>query len=167
MTKPRKISIEEEKHLRSIFRYDPTTGYLFRRVGPYILKERKVGTPVGRGSYLQVSVGYNAYYVHRVIWFLQHGTWPDVIDHKDKDTWNNKLDNLREATHSQNQANRDVRFGNQVGLKGVIKVGNKFTASITINRKQKHIGVFLTKEDAFAAYKIEANKLYGEFAHGF
>lgn len=110
MSKTRIIPIEEENYLRLIFRYDPETGYLYRRVGPWVLKERKVGTPIGRGMYLQVSVGTKAYYVHRIIYFLVHGIWPDIIDHKDGDTWNNKDSNLREATHSQNQLWRFQRM---------------------------------------------------------
>lgn len=88
------------------------------------------------------------------------------IDHIDCDPANNIRENLRVVTSSQNKMNKDKTFLNKSGYKGVHfnKRANKFTAQIAINRKQIHLGLFLTAEEAAAAYdraSIIYHKEYG------
>lgn len=78
-------------------------------------KDKPLGTMNGVG-YLQVTVRANgakgkrfAVLVHRIIWYLEKGNWPDMIDHIDRDPLNNLIENLRECTASQNHANRVAR----------------------------------------------------------
>lgn len=57
---------------------------------------------VGTNSYLNVNWKGEQYLVHRVIWAMFNLTVPENLDHIDGDKLNNRLDNLRECTHSQN-----------------------------------------------------------------
>ena len=101
-------------------------------------------------------------WMHRVI----AGT-PDGFetDHRDGNGLNNRQENLRTATPSQNRCNQKLLDRNTSGMKGVSphKASGKFQASISINKKQRHLGLFLTKEDAAAAYAEASAELHGAF----
>lgn len=87
------------------------------------------------------------------------------IDHDDGVGLNNKRENLRVCTHSQNQMNRKNTWGKSV-YKGVSfhKSSGKFQARIQINKKEKTLGLFQSEVDAAKAYNEAALIYYGEFA---
>lgn len=88
------------------------------------------------------------------------------IDHKDGNPLNNQRENLRHATHAQNQANRR-KFSCRVTtsrFKGVSSSRGKWAAFITVNRKSKNLGRFLSEDQAAAAYDRAATTTFGEFA---
>jgi len=87
-------------------------------------------------------------------------------DHKDTDTLNNKRDNLRSATPSQNRSNtKTLRPQNSSGFQGVTKEGKRFVAQIhRMGKNSQHIGRYETKEEAAIAYDKEALALHGDFA---
>ena len=87
------------------------------------------------------------------------------IDHIDGNPHNNRLENLRACTASQNQGNRKISSNNTSGFKGVCfqkKIG-KWQASCRINGTRKH-GWFETKEGAARFYDSVAIEAHGEFA---
>lgn len=98
-------------------------------------------------GYRMVSMNNKKYLSHRVIWYLVHGAWPDKdIDHIDGDKLNNKLDNLRLASDSQN-------LRNQKKIKGYHKVGDKWRAQYSVDNKVYHIGMYDTEQEARLAYE--------------
>lgn len=124
------------------------------------------------GKYYTVQLGSSrdgtkkTYRTHRVIWIMHHGDIPDdmMIDHKDGDTHNNLIENLRLATFQENIANRPGL--SKRGLpKGVRQVGNRFQARIKIDGKEISLGAFNTPEEAGEAYKAAAEDSHGEFAY--
>lgn len=88
-----------------------------------------------------------------------------IVDHIDGDSANNQLINLRLASHSQNMRNMRVRKNNTSGFKGVsyFKECGKWIAGIRINGKRRHLGLFETAEEAYAAYCTASAELHGEF----
>lgn len=90
---------------------------------------------------------------HRVSWFLFYKYWPKIIDHIDGDKLNNKIDNLREVTHSENIYNSKKRTDNTSGKVGVsFKVDkNKWKAYYNQDGKQIHLGYFETLDEAVKA----------------
>lgn len=88
------------------------------------------------------------------------------VDHINGDPLDNRMENLRLVTPQQNQMNK-AKFAGKAGdlPKGVLKVGKRYRAYIRIDYATRHIGVFDTSEEAYSAYKVEAEKLFGEFAH--
>ena len=84
------------------------------------------------------------------------------IDHKDRNGCNNQIDNLRIATHSQNQIN--CTRPNKTGYRGIYKVGNSWAANIQKNGKRMYLGCFQFPEKAAQAYDTQARELHGEFA---
>jgi hypothetical protein len=103
-----------------------------------------------------------------IVWALHNDRWPDnEIDHKDTDSLNDRIENLREATRSQNKANCGIRKNNTSGIKGVgwRKDKNKFRARITVDRQEICLGHFDTEEEAREAYCEAAQKYFGEFSN--
>lgn len=88
------------------------------------------------------------------------------IDHINHDTLNNQKSNLRICNSSQNLMNQKMRKNNSSGYKGVSfqKKANKFKASIELNSKSVHIGLFNSPIEAALAYNKKALELFGEFA---
>ncbi len=88
------------------------------------------------------------------------------IDHANLNKLDNRKENLRPCSQSQNLANSTARKTSKTGVKGVhrFKGGPKFAAQITKNRKVYCLGVFETVDQAAAAYSSKAKELYGEFA---
>lgn len=91
-----------------------------------------------------------------------------LTDHKNHNTLDNRCENLRTATHSQNNRNRNKRTpqNSTCSYKGVSwnKRDRKYQVHITIKNKKRHVGYFDSEEDAARAYDEAARKQYGEFA---
>lgn len=88
------------------------------------------------------------------------------VDHINGDRLDNRKENLRLCTRSENCFNRGVQRNNKLGIKGVDKYKELYRASIKINRKKKHIGYFKTIEEAQKAYEAKAKELFGDFYRG-
>ncbi len=113
--------------------------------------------------------GNNRQYLHRVILERIIGRSLNVneyVDHVDRDTLNNKRENLRLATQSENMRNSTKRSSNKSGYKGVSWAAreSKWCARITVQYKGIHVGYFDTPEKAALAYNAAAIRLHGEFA---
>lgn len=154
--------------LHEIFNY--RDGELYWKV------RRSHNAAVGSRAGVQHSSGYRIIKIngkphkeHRLIFLMYYGYLPKEVDHIDGNKLNNRIENLRSATTSQNQHNRTKYKNNTSGYKGVSFYGkNKYKcwgANIQVNGKQKHLGYFLTPEEAFAAYCKAALELHGEFAN--
>jgi hypothetical protein len=119
-----------------------------------------------RFGYRTVYVDGALRYAHRVIWKMTHGSDPDSIDHVDGNLANNRPDNLREATHSQNMMNAKLHASNTSGAKGVSlqKDHGMWRAYISLNRRSIRLGQFSTFNEAKLAVDLARTQLHGEFA---
>ncbi|KAB0570606.1 HNH endonuclease signature motif containing protein [Brucella pituitosa] len=74
-------------------------------------------------GYIRITIDKKRYYAHRIIYALSRGInltdVPSEIDHIDKNHMNNRPNNLRPATRSQNLMNTALRADNTSGIKGV------------------------------------------------
>lgn len=113
------------------------------------------------GKYLCMSIGNKNYLQHRVIykfynpnWDIEDGSKNNSIDHKNGNTTDNRIANLRNVTHQQNHYN-------QTTAKGYCwnKKMKKWMAQIQSNGKHIHLGLFDLEEDARNAY-LEAKKVH-------
>lgn len=113
------------------------------------------------GEYI-AATGRNDILMHRVITNAPKGTF---VDHKNGNTFDNRRDNLRIATITQNSANRrKISKSTSSQFKGVCRRGAKWTAAIGVERRQIFLGRFATETEAATAYNDAAKKLWGEFA---
>ena len=116
-------------------------------------------------GYAHVHTNKTTYKSHRIIWLLVTGKWPEnQIDHINGIRNDNRFCNLREATTSQNCANKKKTIRNVSGYKGVVAVNKKWRALIVIDGKTIHIGYYETPEEAHAAYVAKAKELFGDYA---
>lgn len=144
--------------LLSRFHYDPEVGVFTRK------STGKSYLP-GKSRYISIEIDGRMYAVHRLAWLYMTGRWPIAdIDHINLNRHDNRFCNLREATRSQNLANRKALAANTTGFKGVSKCGRKYTACISVNGRNRGLGVFETAEEAHEAYRSAAIKTYGDFA---
>ena len=123
------------------------------------------------GKYLHISLmndgTLKTFRVHRLIanTFLNNPDKKKCVDHINRDCFDNRLTNLRFATHAENSQNKTICKNNRSGFIGVsyVKDGKKFRARITHNNRLIHLGLYMTAEEASKAYIEKAKVLFGEF----
>lgn len=89
-----------------------------------------------------------------------------VVDHINGNILDNRKENLRVCTHTQNMWNRKTHKNNKLGVKGVYYCPHrcKYVAQIKVNKKKINLGRFNLLEDAAQAYRDAALLYHGEFA---
>lgn len=89
------------------------------------------------------------------------------VDHINGNKLDNRRENLRVITSSQNKMNQGVRKNNKLGVKGIYfhEKRKRFIAQIQANGKSFHLGYFVDLESAKAAYSKAVMEHHGEFAH--
>jgi hypothetical protein len=100
-------------------------------------------------------------FMHRVIMQTPKGLFVDHINHN---TLDNRKENLRNVTNSQNQMNSKLLSTNTTGYRGVCPKDGKYVAKIRIGGKQVHLGYFKTPEEAYERYKDAAKEVHGEYS---
>lgn len=136
--------------------YDPTARFGLVWVKPRW--DKWIGKPTG--AVIRDADGHS-HLAHRIVWALHNGDPGDLqIDHISRDHADNRIENLRLATPSQNQQNR-VRFG-QPGFKGVKKHCRSERWIATCNGN--YLGSFASPEEAAQAYNDAALATHGNYA---
>ena len=100
--------------------------------------------------------------MHRRILDVEPG---ELVDHKNHNGIDNRRENIRTCTVAENAKNRLKRTSASSRFKGVCwdAINKKWKASIKLNKKLRHIGLFADEEDAARAYDREAVKTFGAF----
>lgn len=153
-----------ENKIKEYFNYDKETGFLHwnkrplsdfqsNRIGN-TWNTRYAGKRVGgisqskkdNTSYFKttVSVGGELFNLtaHRIVWFLNYGEWPNgLIDHVDGNGLNNRLDNLRDVTSTNNGRNSKLISTNTTGVSGVNwnKRDEKWFATKSVGGKSSYL----------------------------
>jgi hypothetical protein len=157
-----------QKRLHELFEYRED-GNLIRKinVSSNARKGDIIGTIHNRG-YMTVLVDQKSYLVHRLIFLYYHGYLTEglQIDHIDGNRQNNRIENLREVTGSQNNMNSKIRSNNTSGVKGVwwSKEKRKWRSMVKVNHKEIFLGYYTSLEEAAAVVKEAREKYHGEYA---
>lgn len=155
------VPVTHEQLLR-VMKYDPKTGIFVWKISGRKYKKGDTATKNTQSmGYQTIVLQKKIYTAHVLAWFYMTGQWPVFeIDHKDTCRINNKWENLRPATRTQNCMNSRVSKNNSSGFKGVGKMNGRFRAYI----RGKHLGMFDTAEEAAVAYDTAATAYAGDFA---
>lgn len=105
---------------------------------------------------------WTRYLMHRVIMGEPENM---LIDHISGNGLDNRRENLREATPSQNQINRRISPKNKSGQRGVRwhKYNKQWEASIRVDGKWTYLGMSKDLWAAISMRKLAEEKYYGEF----
>ena len=162
---PAATQLPTKEQLDELFEYRDG-GIYWRKSGSTLAPAgSKAGCVNGRG-YLVVGLNYKKYLVHRLVWVM-HGNDPvAVIDHINGDTTDNRIENLRASTHTENMCNARRSKRNTSGVKGVSldKRTNKWVGSVWLERRIYTTQLFEQKDQCAEAVKTLRSELHGEFA---
>lgn len=113
-------------------------------------------------GYLRTGRLKREYLIHRLIYLLLTGEWPEQIDHIDGDKTNNRIENLRAANGEINGKNRKLSVKSSTGQNGVHlnKKNGRYRVVISIAKKFKNMGEFDDLKEAIA-YRKELEKIHG------
>jgi len=154
-----------QEQLQQRLWYSPDVGIFMWLVGR---RRGKLAGKINKNGYIQIKIDGIWYYAHELAWFYVYGCWVKNLDHSNTIRWDNKLDNLRKASRSQQRMNSVNSVRNNTGQRGVsyCKLTGTYRARITINRRCFELGRYATLEAATSVYEAEAVRLFGEFKHG-
>ena len=154
-----------QERLKELLHYDLDTG-LFTWINSTnrSIKIKSVAGGKTSKGYTQIRADKKLYLAHRLAWLYVYGDFPEnFLDHVNEKPSDNRISNLRLATHQENGHNKSTPHKNNTsGFLGVIwqKPNKKWLAQIRINGKRKHLGLFNTSEDASEAYKTAKRELH-------
>lgn len=155
MAKKSNITAE---YVWSILDYNPDTGIFYKN-------NKAVGGKDEKG-YVRLSIDGHHYRAHRIAWLLMFGKWPlEQIDHINGNRFDNRIENLRQATNGQNQHNKKI-FNKIKGISKHSKSG-KWHARIMLDKKHISLGLYDCPAAASFAYQVAADLHFKEFARPF
>jgi hypothetical protein len=131
------------------------SGNKYGKKGEWI---KQVNKPNSRG-YIQLSIGWKKYYVHRLILLAFAGESDQEVDHINRIKTDNRFQNLRYVTRRENILNME-RIDKAKGYYWN-KQRNKWHAQINIDNKLRYLGRFDTEEEARQVYLDACEKCRG------
>lgn len=145
-----------QSELKELLDYDACTGiFMWKKKRKGIKVGKPLGSCNGRG-YLRITVSGKSEYAHRLAWLYVYGAWPSkTVDHINGNRSDNRIENLRLASYSENNQNKKYAQSNSNSKAlGVCwhKKANKWQAHICVDGKRKYLGLYAEKEVAEQAY---------------
>lgn len=154
--------------VREVFEYKNGVLYYRRDTGIH-----RAGEQAGNwawGGYINICLDGRNYREHRLIYLYHHGYLPKMLDHINRIAYDNRIENLREATPSQNQANRKLKTGCSSRFKGVSfykyrRLKKHWMAYIRVDGHKRRLGYFAAEKEAARAYDKAAVEAWGDYAY--
>lgn len=165
------------KRLNELLSYDAETGVFTWKVNRRGYRGIKAGDVAGtvhqssrtrEYKSIRIMIDQKWHEAHRLAWMIHTGSHiPDGmhIDHINGDATNNKIANLRLASHKQNMENMKLNKNNKSGHRGVWwdESRQSWLAIFCHEGKQKNLGRYSTKEQAAAALINARSMLYTHY----
>lgn len=154
-----------QDQLKKLFSYQDGNLYNRSKRSRTSLADQKAGA-INKHGRVYVKISGKSYLLHRLIFLYHHGWIPAMIDHKDTNPLNNKIENLRACSREQNNSNRIASKANKLGVKGVYqhRDGVRYQVNVRANNKLHYGGLFNSLEEAKAKADTMRKSLHGEFA---
>ncbi len=161
-----------QKILREWLHYNPDTGIFTWKVKrAWNAQAGSVAGTIHQEGYVLIGMTINSverkYLAHRLAFLYMTGEMPEFVDHINRNPADNRWENLRPATKSENGGNANRRVDNTSGYTGVswLKVNNKWVVQINHKRKKYYLGLFDCEHIAARAWNKKAIELRGEYAN--
>lgn len=145
-------NILTKSYLQSIFDYKD--GVLIYKTSKRGVTNGTVAGSSKKGSgYRVIKINKKTYYEHRIIFAWHHGYFPELIDHKNQNKSDNRIENLEDSSRSKNALNSKLWATNTSGYRGVSKhtKNSSWIAQTWVNGKKFHVGSFATPKKAHDA----------------
>jgi len=158
--------LPDRKRIEELLAYD-------RAKGEFRWKQRRgPNAPVGslagtnHGGYRRIIIDRRVIYVHRLVWFMEHGAWPSGdIDHINHVKSDNRISNLRDISHAaNNQHRKGPQSNNTSGCLGVWwhRQNKKWAVEIWAYEKKHFLGCYDNLGDAKDARRRGEKKFFRE-----
>jgi hypothetical protein len=154
------------EYLQQFYSYDSDRGELVWKI-PQLAGAKNPGDPVSftvlrkesGAKYAIITIQGHHLFFHRLVWAICTGGWPSgQIDHIDRNSMNNRMDNLRIVTGSENCHN-SMKTGRDLPHGVSRRKSGKYRAGLTINGVRVFEREYRTPGQAATAY-IEAKRKY-------
>lgn len=101
-------------------------------------------------GYWTIRLKGKSWPAHRIAWAIFHDEWAEQIDHINGVKVDNRIENLRNATHQDNMKNLPIRKDNASGVSGVSwsRARGLWIAQIGSGKSRKYLGGFVTIDEA-------------------
>jgi hypothetical protein len=153
-----------QEYAHSLFEYKDGSLYWKVRKAPHVKIGARVGSPIL--GYESVYVDGRNWRIHRLVFLMQHGYMPKMIDHINGDRKDNRIENLREANHQTNAYNQNMKCNNKSGIKGVSWNKDRQKWVVRVNHNKKTYQRYVQDLELAELVAIEMrSKLHGEFAN--
>lgn len=107
-----------QDELRSLLSYEPLTGvFTWLKCGRSFRNGSRAGTQDDR--YRFIRIGGKDYSEHRLAFIYMTGAYPAMIDHINRDVFDNRWANIKSTDSSGNHKNVSIRSDNQTGIAGI------------------------------------------------
>lgn len=152
--------------LHELFDYNPNTGIFIRKIDAARRKKARAGQiagcPMVKSGYLRIMVDGKSYLAHRLAMIYMGFDIDGKIDHINGVVTDNRIENLRVVTHTENARNAKRHITNKSGVMGVnwCDYRKKWTARIKHDGKNLWLGAFIDFDAAVYARR-QAERAYG------
>lgn len=154
-----------QEELKEMLDYCPRTGMFTWNIRP--ANRMQVGDIAGGKcsfGHINIRVYGKKEKAHRLAWLYVYGEWPPgYIDHINRIPWDNRIENLRVVTHTENMQNKSLYKNSNTGVPGVQFKNSKWVARIQVEGQRIALGTFPTIEEAIQA-RQDAERKYGFIA---
>lgn len=152
------------ERLRELLKYDPETGvFTWKDARKAVSAGSANAGTLHRSGRIYIGIDYGHYKAHRLAWLYMTGEWPiGEVDHENTVPGDNRWTNLRDVVHQTNMQNlRVAHKDSRTGFLGVgVHESGLYRAQITVNGKQKHLGLFRSAEEAHERYVTAKRQLH-------
>ena len=150
-----------QEQLKELFHYSPETG-IFTRLKTTTGKNKAGTIPGGDKStgYIRIAINGKYYQAHRLAWLYMTGDFPkNCIDHINMIKTDNSWGNLRGATRSENNKNRNAQSNNRLQLKNISKLSSG-SYRVQVGSNGSYINKTFKKLEEAISYAKEMRDYY-------
>lgn len=155
-----------QDRLKELLLYNKETGlFIWKSKRSNRVKKGSVaGSPETRG-YIRIGIDGISYLAHRLAFLYVEGKIPVMVDHINLDKSDNRWNNLRDCSPTENQRNLSVRGDSSTGVKGVTcEYGGKYRARIRVGGVRYNLGSYDSLDEATELVQLAREEAHGEFA---